>query len=65
MCQATFRFYAELNDFLSFQHDRDIVYPVARRASVKDAIEALGVPHTEVDLILVNGLQGLFKVGAG
>ncbi len=57
MCQATFRFYAELNDFLSFQHDRDIVYPVARRASVKDAIEALGVPHTEVDLILVNGLS--------
>jgi uncharacterized protein len=28
-----------------------------RRASVKDAIEALGPPHTEVGSILVNGLE--------
>jgi uncharacterized protein with PIN domain len=56
LAQALFRFYAELNDFL----------PVERRfvefaqdfldiATVKDRIESLGVPHTEVDLILVNG----------
>ena len=25
------------------------------RTAVKDMIEALGVPHTEVDLVLVNG----------
>ena len=58
MTRVTFRFYAELNDFL----------PPARRqvafehvlegpASVKDTIEALGVPHTEVDLILATGVH--------
>jgi uncharacterized protein with PIN domain len=54
--QVSFRFYAELNDFLpperrmvSFEHSVD------KNPSVKDTIEALGVPHTEVDLILVNG----------
>ncbi len=57
MYQVTFRFYAELNDFLPSQRGRDVVYRFARRASVKDAIEALGVPHTEVDLILVNGVS--------
>ncbi|MFF0817950.1 Mut7-C RNAse domain-containing protein [Rhodococcus sp. NPDC003318] len=51
-----FRFYEELNDFLApgrrkrtFRHDFD------GTPSVKDRIEALGVPHTEVDLILVDG----------
>lgn len=45
-----------MNDFLPperrkvcFSHD------FQRRASIKDMIEALGVPHTEIDLILVNG----------
>jgi uncharacterized protein with PIN domain len=56
MFRAFFRFYAELNDLLppgcrqsEFPHD------FRGRASVKDMIESLGVPHTEVDLILVNG----------
>ncbi len=50
------RFYEELNDFLppgqrkiAFQH------PYRQAGSIKDMIEALGVPHTEIDLILVNG----------
>src|SRR5512144_1987617 len=54
--RAYFRFYAELNDLLApgrrmvtFAHE------FAARASVKDMIESLGVPHTEVDLILANG----------
>lgn len=54
--RAVFRFYEELNDFLpperrkvSFSHE------FARRASVKDMIESFGVPHPEVELILVNG----------
>lgn len=52
----TIRFYEELNDFLppekrkvAFQH----VYEKPR--SIKDLIENIGIPHTEVDLILVNG----------
>lgn len=32
-----------------------IRYPIARRASVKDVIEALGVPHTEVGRLMANG----------
>ena len=56
MARVQLRFYEELNDFLSpalrkvaFSHTFD------RRASVKDMIESFGVPHTEVDIILVNG----------
>ena len=53
--EATFRFYAELNDFLS-PEKRQRMIPYAFRGSptVKDAIEALGVPHAEVDVVLVN-----------
>jgi uncharacterized protein with PIN domain len=56
--EATFRFYAELNDFLPPSH-RSIQRPYrfGGKPSVKDAIEALGVPHTEVELILVNGVS--------
>jgi uncharacterized protein len=59
---ATFRFYAELNDHLP---PRLQYRPVEKRlflpASVKDAIESLGVPHTEVDLVLVNGQSSDFS----
>ena len=54
--KATFRFYAELNDFLTSERRyQDFTYEVPGNPAVKDSIEALGVPHTEVDLILVNG----------
>ena len=53
---AQFRFYEELNDFLPLKHRRQtFVYDFAGKPSVKDIVEAIGVPHTEVDLILVNG----------
>jgi uncharacterized protein with PIN domain len=53
---ASFRFYAELNDFLPrAQGTREWFYCFGGKVSVKDAIEAQGVPHTEVDLILANG----------
>lgn len=56
MVSATFRFYEELNDFLPPERRyRDFPSPCARGATAKHAIEALGVPHTEVELILVNG----------
>jgi uncharacterized protein with PIN domain len=56
MATAWFRFYEELNDFiLSEQRQRRFDRTFTERASVKDMIEALGVPHTEIDLILVNG----------
>lgn len=56
MSTAVFRFYGELNDFLPPKHRQcDIEYRFQNTPAVKDAIEALGVPHTEVDLIIVNG----------
>lgn len=54
--ECEFRFYAELNDFLTPTRSQvAFAYRFHGTPSVKDAIEALGVPHTEVDLILVNG----------
>lgn len=56
MRSATFRFYEELNDFLPpEQHKRAFAYTFTGTPAIKDAIEALGVPHTEVDLILMDG----------
>lgn len=61
MVHATFRFYEELNDFLApSQRRRDLSRACARAATVKHMIEALGVPHTEVELILVNGESAPF-----
>ena len=49
------RFYEELNDFLpEDQRKRDLVLQFYNAPSVKDAIESFGIPHTEVDLILIN-----------
>jgi uncharacterized protein with PIN domain len=51
-----FRFYAELGDFLPpLRRGRSFEQAVAPHQSVKHVIEALGVPHTEVGLLLVNG----------
>ena len=56
MVTATFCFHEELNDFLpSERRGREFPVPCARNATTKHMIEALGVPHTEVELILVNG----------
>ena len=53
--RADFRFYEELNDFLS-KSKRKTVFSVTFKGNpaIKDTIESIGVPHTEVDLILVN-----------
>jgi uncharacterized protein len=53
---VSLRVYAELNDFVK----PDERYTLMRRPfrphqTVKDIVEAAGIPHTEVDLILVNG----------
>lgn len=56
MVTATFRFYEELNDFLAPERrKREFACRCARAATTKHMIEALGVPHTEVELVLVNG----------
>ena len=50
------RFYEELNDFLPERKRKQrFTHEFVNRPSVKDVIESLGVPHVEVDLVLVNG----------
>jgi uncharacterized protein with PIN domain len=54
--RAELRFYAELKDLLTAGRRSGVVIRTfSVPGSVKDAIEACGVPHTEVDLILANG----------
>jgi uncharacterized protein with PIN domain len=53
---ATFRFYAELNDFLPpKQRQQSFTAAIHPPVSVKHLIESLGVPHTEVEAIRANG----------
>jgi uncharacterized protein with PIN domain len=50
------RVYAELNDFLPHEsRGLTLRRPFRPHQTVKDVLEAMGVPHTEVDLIVVNG----------
>jgi len=52
---VTVRFYEELNDFLPLEkRKKSFLCAFKQPGSVKDFIESLGVPHTEIDLILVN-----------
>jgi uncharacterized protein with PIN domain len=60
MQQVTFRFYGRLPYFLPPAARQggagsDVPYPVNGRIAVKHPIEALGIPHTEVETILANG----------
>ena len=62
MIRLTFRFYGELNDFLPFAYRyHEFRCAIRDPASVKDAIEALGVPHPEVDVLLINGRDDEFS----
>jgi len=59
---ATFRFYEELNDFLPSDKKKVVfVHTFSGTPSIKDVIESIGIPHVEVDLILVNGQAVDFK----
>ncbi|MGE4297299.1 MAG: Mut7-C RNAse domain-containing protein [Desulfovibrionaceae bacterium] len=60
---ATFIFHGTLRDFLAPGNRAGgaIAYPVVRRASIKDAIEALGPPHTEIGRIVVNAASVAFS----
>ncbi len=53
---AHIRVYAELNDLVAPER-RGHTFDHAFRGtpSIKDVVESLGIPHTEVDLILVDG----------
>jgi len=54
--EVIFSFHGDFNRFLyNDRQKKDFTCHVPGRATSKDTIEALGVPHTEVDAILVNG----------
>lgn len=55
---VSFRFYEELNDFIAPERRyRTFELACPAEATVKHVIETTGVPHTEVELILVNGVS--------
>lgn len=55
MAQIQICFYGELNDFLSSERQQiQFFHTVKERTAIKDVIEALGIPHPEVDYIIVN-----------
>lgn len=58
MAQLQLRFYEELNDFIAPALRKvEIVHAFTRKTLIKDMIESFGVPHTEIDVILVNGIS--------
>ncbi len=68
MATATFRFHGELNDFLpAGRRGVRFTHRFSGSPTVKDAIEALGVPHAEVDVVLVDGRPVTFahRLGDG
>ena len=62
MARARFHFHGRLAEFLApDRRGREFESECARRATVKHMIEALGAPHTEVELVLVNGSPAGFE----
>lgn len=58
MNSATFHFHDTLNDFLPHNRkDKPFPHTFDWRTSIKDMIESLGPPHSEVGLIVVDGVS--------
>ncbi len=56
MAQATLRFYEELNDYLArANRRREIAVEFEPPCPVRHLIERFGVPHTEIELVLIDG----------
>jgi uncharacterized protein len=66
MVQARFHFHRELNDFIArAQRGQTFACACPEASSAKHMIEALGVPHTEVELIVRNGHPAAFDAQIG
>lgn len=54
--QANFMFFVDLKSMLVRRYrTAPVVYYFRDHPAVKDPVESMGIPHTEVDVILVNG----------
>lgn len=62
MGTAHVRAYGELNDFLPAER-RQVRFPYSflGRPAIKDGIESIGIPHPEVELIVVDGASVPFE----
>lgn len=56
--QISIHFHGDLSDLLDRKSRRtgEVTLSIARRTSVKDAIESQGVPHVEIGMIAVQGI---------
>ncbi|MDX1992508.1 MAG: Mut7-C RNAse domain-containing protein [bacterium] len=55
---AFFHIHGELNDFLPYaRRNLRFCHPFEFRASIKDMVESLGVPHAEIELLVVGGVS--------
>lgn len=54
---AIYHFYGDLATLLKrrWRGANPVVLPVSRSASIKDVVESLGIPHTEIDRIVCDG----------
>ena len=53
---VTCRFYGDIRRFLPEERRNKTFFHVVKGVpSVKDTLEALGVPHTEIDCIVIDG----------
>ena len=52
---ARLTFHGDLNFFLRPKSSRSVERVLSERTSIKDVIESCGIPHPEVDLILIDG----------
>ena len=58
MPYANFRFYEELNDYLSVKiRKTEFTYSFEKPNSIMELIKSIGIPPEEVDLILANGIS--------
>ncbi|NOQ85990.1 MAG: hypothetical protein GQ554_03810 [Deltaproteobacteria bacterium] len=58
MPYANFRFYEELNDYLSVEiRKTEFTYSFEKPNSIMELIKSIGIPPEEVDLILANGIS--------
>jgi uncharacterized protein with PIN domain len=60
--KISFRFYGKLNRFIEHKKRyRVFSYTVKGEASLKDALQAIGAPHTEIDVVEVDGRVAPFS----
>ena len=58
MAHATLRFYAELNDYLpAALRQRENTLDFRPPCPVRHLVEIMGVPHTEIEILLINGVS--------